>query len=108
MEVVIKGERRLNLLSHGESYELDAPALVIKLLPVPGTEWSGVVRIRCRKSGLEAEICYHRSHSFLGLGGNSRSVKGKIFRSLTRETLREIHGHWDRYSLISRILRCLD
>ncbi|CAA6671146.1 unnamed protein product [Spirodela intermedia] len=95
VEVVIRGERRLNLLSHGESYELSVPALMIKFLPVPGTEWSGIVRIRCRESDLEAELCYHRSHSFLGLGGNSRAVKGKIFRSQTGETLREIHGHWN-------------
>ena len=95
MEASIRGYRRLNILRHGETYEMDVPALVIKLLPMPGSEWTGVVRILCNESGLEAELRYHRSNSIFGLGGNSRAVKGRIFRSDTMETLREIDGFWD-------------
>ncbi|XP_078443968.1 oxysterol-binding protein-related protein 4B-like isoform X2 [Wolffia australiana] len=95
VEAVIKGYRRLNLLSHGESYELTAPSLVMKLLPMPGAEWNGTVHIRCLESGLQAELRYHRRSAVLGLGGSSSAVHGRIFHRDSKQTLREIRGRWD-------------
>ncbi|XP_073010495.1 oxysterol-binding protein-related protein 4C-like isoform X1 [Typha latifolia] len=95
VEAVIKGKKQLKLLSLGESYEIDSPNLLMKLLPTPGADWVGNVRIRCKDSGLEAELCYHKSHSFLGFGGNSRSVKGKIFQSKSLTPIYVIDGFWD-------------
>ncbi|CAA6672161.1 unnamed protein product [Spirodela intermedia] len=67
IETQIQGKREVKLRSFGESYEMDAPSLVIKFLPVPSTEWGGNVSILCRETGLEADLCYYRSHLFLGL-----------------------------------------
>lgn len=95
VEVVVHGRRQLNLLNFGEHYEVNAPGLLIRFFPIPGADWVGNVRIRCKDSGLEADLCY-KGHPFLGLGGNSRFVKGKIFDSSSLETIYDIEGHWDR------------
>ena len=92
---MIHGKRQVKLLNHDEIYELDAPNLQIKLFPVPGTDWAGNVIIRCKDAGLEAKLCY-KSHSFLGLRRNLRSVKGSIFYSDSLKTVYEIDGQWDR------------
>ncbi|XP_010927220.1 oxysterol-binding protein-related protein 4C isoform X1 [Elaeis guineensis] len=96
VEAVVNGKRQLRLLSFGENYEMDSPKLVIRILPAPGVDWVGTVKIQCKDSGLEAELRYYRSHSFFGFGGNSRSVKGKIFHSKSLKTIYEIEGQWDR------------
>jgi hypothetical protein len=94
----VNGNRQVKLLKFNETYEVDCPNLLIRLLPAPSVEWSGTVRIACKESGLEAELSYHRSRSFLGIGGDARCVKGKVFRSSSgsQETVCEIDGHWDR------------
>ncbi|URE40141.1 Oxysterol-binding protein [Musa troglodytarum] len=51
---------------------------------------------RCKDSGLEADLCYYKSHVFLGFGGSSKSVRGKILHSKTLKTIYEIDGQWDR------------
>lgn len=96
IEAVVNGKRQLRLLSFGENYEMDSPKLLIRILPSPSVDWVGTVKIQCKDSGLEAELHYYRSHSFFGLGGNSRSVKGKIFHSKSLKTIYEIEGQWDR------------
>ncbi|URE02494.1 Oxysterol-binding protein [Musa troglodytarum] len=95
VEAVINGKRQLKLLTFGEDYEMDSPNLVVRLLPTTGADWLGDVKIRCKDSGLEANLCYHKSQSFLGFGGNSRSVRGNIFDSKTSKTIYEIDGQWD-------------
>ncbi|URE40147.1 Oxysterol-binding protein [Musa troglodytarum] len=50
----------------------------------------------CKDSGLEADLCYYKSHVFLGFGGSSKSVRGKILHSKTLKTIYEIDGQWDR------------
>ncbi|XP_078151106.1 oxysterol-binding protein-related protein 4C-like [Carex rostrata] len=96
VEAVIHGKRQLWLKSHNEKYEMNAPNLVIRILPKPCMEWSGTVRIKCKESGLEAEICYYRGNSFWGFGGNPRCIKGKIFNTSTQKLVYEISGHWDK------------
>jgi oxysterol-binding protein-related protein 8 len=49
-------------------YEMNAPDMVIGFLPKPSIEWCGTVRIKCNESGLEAEVCYYRGHSFWDFG----------------------------------------
>ncbi|KAI4335375.1 hypothetical protein L6164_014024 [Bauhinia variegata] len=95
VEGQVHGKKELKLLNHRECYEMNSPNLLVRFLPVPGTDWIGNVSIRCQESGLVAELCY-RSHSFLGFGGNQRSIKGKIFDSLSLKVLYEVDGHWDR------------
>jgi hypothetical protein len=97
IEATVNGKRQVRLLKFNETYEVDCPNLLIRLLPSPSVDWSGTVRIACKESGLEAELSYHRIHSFLGIGGDTRCVKGKVFRSSSgsQETVCEIDGHWD-------------
>jgi oxysterol-binding protein-related protein 8 len=96
IEAAVKGKRQVRLLRFGETYELDCPNLLIRLLPAPSVEWSGTVRVVCRDSGLEAELTYCRSRSFLGIGGDPRCVKGRILRSGSGDVVSEIDGHWDK------------
>ncbi len=100
MEVEVHGKKQLKLLNHGEIYVMNSPKLLIRFFPVPGTDWVGNVRIQCQESGLEAELNY-KYNSFLGLRGNHRSIKGKVFESSSLKTLYEIDGQWDRYVLLS-------
>ncbi|XP_050373750.1 oxysterol-binding protein-related protein 4B [Argentina anserina] len=95
VEAEVHGKRELKLLNHGETYEMNSPKLVIKFLPLPSVNWVGEHRIRCQKTGLEAELHYGSS-SYFGLRGNPRSVKGKIFDSSSLKLLYEIDGQWDR------------
>ncbi|KAK9097737.1 hypothetical protein Syun_024782 [Stephania yunnanensis] len=94
IEAIVNGKRRLKLLSHGETYVMNSPKLWIRVFPVPSTGWGGNVRIDCKESGLEAQLCY-KGTSFLGIGGNPRSLKGKILESSTLMPLYEIDGCWD-------------
>ncbi|RWV93181.1 hypothetical protein GW17_00044379 [Ensete ventricosum] len=102
VEAVIKGKRHLRLLKFGENYEMDSPNLLIKLLPTTGADWVGDVSIRCKDSGLEADLCYYKSHAFLGFGGSSKSIRGKIFHSKTLKTIYEIDGQWDSQAILNK------
>ncbi|KAJ7979418.1 Oxysterol-binding protein [Quillaja saponaria] len=95
VEVQVHGKRQLKLLNHGETYEMNSPQLLIRILPVPGVDWVGNVTIRCPETKLVAELHY-RSNSFLGFRGNQRLIKGKIYDSLSSKILYEVDGHWDR------------
>ena len=92
---MIHGKRQLKLLNFGEHYEMNAPRLLIRFFPVPRADWVGNVRIKCKNTGLEAELCY-KGNSMLRLGSSSKFVKGRIFDSLSMETIYDIEGHWDR------------
>ncbi|KAK7388134.1 hypothetical protein VNO78_22940 [Psophocarpus tetragonolobus] len=94
VEAQVHGKRKLKLHNHGETYEMNAPNLLIRIFPVPGTDWVGDVRIRCIETGLVAELSYI-SQSFFGFGTNRRLIKGKIFDSLSMKILYKIDGHWD-------------
>ncbi|KAL0916649.1 hypothetical protein M5K25_014177 [Dendrobium thyrsiflorum] len=96
IKATVNGKRHLRLLSHGESYEMNSPNLFFNILPVPGADWAGTVSILCKESGLEAELIFYKGHSFLGFGGNSRLIKGKIFHSKSSKIIYEIDGQWDR------------
>ena len=91
----MRGTRQLRLRNHGETYVMNSPNLSIKFFPVSGVDWTGNDRIRCHETDLEAELSYG-GKSFLGLRGNPRSIKGKIFKSSSMKPLFEINGHWDR------------
>ncbi|KAK9697547.1 hypothetical protein RND81_08G044400 [Saponaria officinalis] len=95
VETVVHGKRKLNLVQRGESYVMNSPKLLIRLLPKPGVDWVGNVKIMCEETCLEAELSY-KSASFFGFGGSNRIVKGKIIDSSSSNTLYEITGHWDR------------
>lgn len=96
VEAQVHGKRKLRLLNHGETYEMNSPNLFIRILPVTGVDWIGNVNIRCIETGLVAELSYI-SQSFFGFGGNRRLIKGKIIDSLTSKVLFRVNGHWDRY-----------
>ncbi|KAK4265532.1 hypothetical protein QN277_026574 [Acacia crassicarpa] len=95
VETQVLGKRQLKLLNHGETYEMNCPHLLIRILPVPDIDWVGSVNVRCLETGLVAKLTY-KSNSFLGLGGNGRLVKGKILNSSSSKVLYEVEGHWDR------------
>ncbi|KEH37439.1 OSBP(oxysterol-binding protein)-related protein 4C [Medicago truncatula] len=94
VEAQVHGKRKLRLLNHGETYEMNSPNLFIRILPVTGVDWIGNVNIRCIETGLVAELSYI-SQSFFGFGGNRRLIKGKIIDSLTSKVLFRVNGHWD-------------
>ena len=96
IETVVHGKRILKVGQKGEKYVMNSPKLLIRLLPKPGVDWVGNVKISCQESGLEAELSY-KTVSFLGFGGGNRSVKGRIIHSSdSSKTLYEIFGQWDR------------
>ncbi|CAA3026967.1 Hypothetical predicted protein [Olea europaea subsp. europaea] len=101
IETEVHGVRQLNLLDKNETYAMNSPKLVIRFLPVPGVEWLGNTTIRCKETGLEAELCY-RGSSYFPRRSIHRSIKGKIFRSLSSQTIYEINGHWDRAVTIKK------
>ncbi|KAK7329178.1 hypothetical protein VNO77_23328 [Canavalia gladiata] len=94
IEAQVHGKRQLKLLNHGETYEMNCPHLLLRILPVTGADWAGKVNIRCIETGLVAELTY-KSNSFLGIGGNHRLIKGKIIDS-SLKVLYQLDGHWDR------------
>ncbi|KAG4990638.1 hypothetical protein JHK87_024095 [Glycine soja] len=94
VEAQVHGKRQLKLINHGETYEMNSPHLLIKILPVPGIDWVGNVNIKCIETGLVAELCY-TSQSFFGFGGSKRLIKGKIIDSSSLKILHEVNGHWD-------------
>ncbi|KAK7281166.1 hypothetical protein RIF29_08902 [Crotalaria pallida] len=96
VEAKVLGKRMLKLLNHGETYELNCPHLLFRILPIPGVDWVGTVNIRCPETGLVAELSYKSSSSFLGFGGNHKVIKGKILDSSSSKVLYEVDGHWDR------------
>lgn len=96
MDAQVLGKRQLKLLNHGETYEMNSPNLLIRSLPIPGTDWVGNVNIRCLETGLVAELTY-KSKSFLGRGANHRCIQGKIIDSSSSKVLYDLDGHWDRY-----------
>ncbi|XP_003595047.3 oxysterol-binding protein-related protein 4C isoform X2 [Medicago truncatula] len=96
VEAQVRGKRQLKLLDHGETYEMNSPNLFFRILPVPGADWVGTVDIRCIETGLVAELSYKSGHSFLGLGGSHKVIKGKIFDSSSLKVIYELDGHWDR------------
>ncbi|XP_044471444.1 oxysterol-binding protein-related protein 4B-like isoform X1 [Mangifera indica] len=93
VEAQTHGKRQLKLHKYKETYEMNSPKLLVRILPVPRTDWVGNVKIKCHEGGLEAELCF-RGGSLLGRRG--RAIKGKIYESLSIQTLYEIDGHWDR------------
>ncbi|XP_021852547.1 oxysterol-binding protein-related protein 4C isoform X2 [Spinacia oleracea] len=101
VETVVHGKRKLNLVQKGESYVMNSPKLLIRLLPKLGVDWVGNVRIKCQETGLEAELSF-KTASFMGFGGGNRSIKGKIMHS--SKTLYEIHGQWDRIVKIKDVI----
>ncbi|KAL2340548.1 hypothetical protein Fmac_008488 [Flemingia macrophylla] len=95
VEAKVYGKRQLKLLNHGETYEMNCPHLVLRILPVTGADWAGTVTVRCIETGIVAELTYRSTRSFLGIGGNHRVVKGKILDSSSLKVLFEVDGHWD-------------
>ncbi|GAA0174054.1 transfer/carrier protein [Lithospermum erythrorhizon] len=71
------------------------PTIVIRLLPLPSTDWFGNVTISCQESGIRAELCY-RGNSFLRRQSVHRAVRGKIYMPLPSKDVFEISGYWDR------------
>ncbi|KAH7446434.1 hypothetical protein KP509_01G055200 [Ceratopteris richardii] len=95
VEGTISGKRTLWLDSHGEAYELTSPKLLIRLFPIPGTEWVGTSTIKCCSSSLEASLSFKGKH-FFGLRGTSGTVLGKVWDTNTGAILYEIHGAWNK------------
>ncbi|KAK4368863.1 hypothetical protein RND71_012655 [Anisodus tanguticus] len=101
IETEVHGKRELKLLNRQETYIMNSPKLVIRLLPFPGVDWVGNVTIKCEETDLQSDF-YYKGSSFLSNRGN-RSVKGKIFVPSTSKTICEINGHWDRTVTIKDI-----
>ncbi|CAO2841784.1 unnamed protein product [Amaranthus hypochondriacus] len=96
IETIVHGKRKMKVVEKGESYEMNSPKLLIRLLPKLGVDWVGNVRIKCQETGLQAELSF-KTASFMGFGGGHRSVQGNIFYSSdSSNTLYEIFGQWDR------------
>ena len=95
----MRGKRQLKLLSRGETYEMNAPNLLIRFLPIPGVDWAGILEmLESDAQRMALKLSYAMEPSlFFGLRGSHRSVKGKIYETSTRRALFELNGHWDRY-----------
>ncbi|XP_074280881.1 oxysterol-binding protein-related protein 4B-like isoform X2 [Silene latifolia] len=95
IETVVHGKKKLKLLKKGETYVMNSPKLLIRLLPKPGVDWVGNVNIKCQETGLEAELSFKGS-SFFGFGASNKMIRGKIMKSSSSKTLYDISGNWDR------------
>ncbi|XP_015960010.1 oxysterol-binding protein-related protein 4C [Arachis duranensis] len=95
IEAQVHGKRQLKLLNHGETYEMNCPHLLFRIIPVPAVDWIGKINIKCIETGLEVDLSYKSTPSFLGFGGNQKVVKGKILNSSTLNVLYEVDGHWN-------------
>ncbi|XP_022546766.1 oxysterol-binding protein-related protein 4B-like isoform X1 [Brassica napus] len=97
VELEVKGKRVMKLQSRKETYDMNQPRLVIRLVPVPRADWAGKMKIKCPETDLEAEL-HLVSDSFIERfrGSNNRAVKGKISESSSGSKLYDIFGHWDR------------
>ncbi|XP_054820980.1 oxysterol-binding protein-related protein 4B-like isoform X2 [Prosopis cineraria] len=95
VEAKVLGKRTLKLMKHGETYEMNSPNLLFRFLPIPGVDWVGNVCIRCKETGLVADLCY-KGRSFLGFRASHRSIEGKILDSSSSKVLYDVDGHWDR------------
>ncbi|KAF8114019.1 hypothetical protein N665_0043s0088 [Sinapis alba] len=96
VELEVKGKRVMKLQSRKETYDMNQPRLIVRLLPVPRPDWSGKMKIKCPETDLEAEL-HLVSDSFIERfrGNNNRSVKGSISESSSGIKLYDIFGHWD-------------
>ncbi|KAG9135657.1 hypothetical protein Leryth_002393 [Lithospermum erythrorhizon] len=94
--IEFEGTRKLKLHSKNETYIMNMPTIVIRLLPLPSTDWFGNVTISCQESGIRAELCY-RGNSFLRRQSVHRAVRGKIYMPLPSKDVFEISGYWDRH-----------
>ncbi|CAA7060297.1 unnamed protein product [Microthlaspi erraticum] len=97
VEIETKGKRVMKLQSRKETYDMNQPRLIVRLLPTLGAQYTGKLKIKCPETNLEAELDLN-SDSFRERfrGNNSRSIKGKIYESSSRDKLYDIFGHWDR------------
>ncbi|KAG6384823.1 hypothetical protein SASPL_153642 [Salvia splendens] len=94
IETEVVGKRQIKLVDKNETYVANSPKLIIRFLPFSSVEWIGNVIIRCQETDLEAQLSY-RGNSFWPRPSVHRSIKGKIVRSSTSETIYDIDGHWD-------------
>ncbi|CAN7071725.1 unnamed protein product [Brassica oleracea var. botrytis] len=96
VELEVKGKRVMKLQSRKETYDMNQPRLVIRLVPVPRADWAGKMKIKCPETDLEAEL-HLVSDSFIERfrGNNNRAVKGKISESSSGSKLYDIFGNWD-------------
>lgn len=99
VEVTIQGRRSLRLESHGETYEMNCPKLLIRLFPVPGSEWVGTTKIQCCANALEATVVF-KGKSLFGLRGTPGQVTGKIRDTRTNEVLYEVNGAWNKVVMV--------
>ncbi|KAH7443804.1 hypothetical protein KP509_02G051600 [Ceratopteris richardii] len=95
VEGTIYGKRMLWLDAHHEAYEITCPKLLIRLFPVPGTEWVGTSTIKCVSTKLEANLLF-KGKPLFGLRGTAGHVSGKIYDVSTSSTLYEINGAWNK------------
>ena len=75
VDVVREGVWTLTVDRWRETYHLNAPSLCMRLLPVPGVEWTGIVLITCAQSSLEAKLEFHPR---IMPGTQQHSVSGVI------------------------------
>ncbi|KAG6386603.1 hypothetical protein SASPL_151771 [Salvia splendens] len=94
IETEVVGKRQIKLVDKSETYVANSPKLIIRFLPFSSVEWIGNVTIRCQETDLEAQLSY-KGNSFWPRPSVHRSIKGKIVRSSTSETIYDIDGHWD-------------
>ena len=92
VDVVREGAWTLTVDRWRETYHLNAPSLCMRLLPVPGVEWTGTVKITCAESSLEAKLEFHprvmpgtQQHSVSGV---IRCVPSSLHAGVVADSIR--------------------
>ena len=92
VDVVREGAWTLTVDRWRETYHLNAPSLCMRLLPVPGVEWTGTVHIACAESSLEAKLEFHprvmpgtQQHSVSGV---IRCVRSSLLSGVVADSRR--------------------
>ena len=79
IDIAREGLWALTMPAHGEMYRLNAPTLSLRLLPLPGVEWTGAVNVSCDGSPLAATLDFYPRTMFNmqqhGVGGDVRRAR---------------------------------
>ncbi|CAN8072358.1 unnamed protein product [Agarophyton chilense] len=99
LEVKLRGEIRI-LLSRfeHEQYVITRPYIYMSgfFAGRQRYEFNGTSTFKCSKTGLGAEIEFHRAKGHLNVRADMNAVSGRVFKLATDQTLYTLDGHWDK------------
>ncbi|PXF47909.1 Oxysterol-binding protein-related protein 5 [Gracilariopsis chorda] len=106
LEVKLKGEIRIVLSRfEDEQYVITRPYVFMSgfLAGRQRLEFNGTSSFKCARTGLAAEIEYHRAKGPLSARGEMNAISGRIYKLDSDETVYTLAGHWDKKVHITHV-----